>query len=279
MAKTLDVSSISNDFIYNMVDFYLDEVMQVKGQNNLVDATVGLVDCIMSYYLMARQNGVVDLEASRKMLSLKLKNSPVISIEGKIDLHSRFSEYEPKLLSHLSSNYEDILIPDDPEALKQIRYQLNRELEPRPEVVVESVNEKINQLELKLRQEIDAMTKAVTGKTQTPAKRPNKPEVSASIKADKPNTNLQIPRRHSASQEQVVPIPRLDLSPIINRRDREDAVAKGTMIYERPKGSTLGSPEDELRAALDRLKSRINTPFVNIILASVVLKAATTLLS
>lgn len=73
MIKTFDISDIQYDFIYQMINYYLTEI-SLKPNGDLVESTTNLVDTIMSYYLLAQKNGVINMENSRKMLSLKLGN-------------------------------------------------------------------------------------------------------------------------------------------------------------------------------------------------------------
>ena len=73
--RTFDLSSVENDFIYQLIDYYLDDISENKPAN-LFTSVNNLVDTIMSFYLLAKKNGVIDIENSRRMLALKMGKDP-----------------------------------------------------------------------------------------------------------------------------------------------------------------------------------------------------------
>ena len=52
--QTLDISNIQNDFIYKLVDYYLEEISKEQS-DNLVQSITNLVDTLLSYYLLAQK--------------------------------------------------------------------------------------------------------------------------------------------------------------------------------------------------------------------------------
>jgi len=83
-----------------MIDCYLNETTKRKGQNMTVSINV-LVDTIMSFYLLAKKNGVIDIDDSRKILTLKLNkdnshhqidlsNTSIPEIDNILDSHASF---------------------------------------------------------------------------------------------------------------------------------------------------------------------------------------------
>lgn len=73
--KIFDITDIQNDFIYKLVDYYLEEI-SLEPSDNIPKSITNLVDTIMSYYLLAKKNGVIDLTNSRKLLILKMGKKP-----------------------------------------------------------------------------------------------------------------------------------------------------------------------------------------------------------
>ena len=104
--RSFDVSNVENDFIYQLVDHYLTDI-SINPSNDLYASINNLVDTILSYYMSAKQNGVIDLENSRRMLALKLGKDPGDKINEEstklIDDMSRLEEY----LKHRNSTEAD----------------------------------------------------------------------------------------------------------------------------------------------------------------------------
>lgn len=75
--KTFDISNIQNDFIYKLIDYYLDEI-SVEPSDDIIKSITNLVDTIMSFYLLAQSNGVINIANSRKLLEFKLNKNNFI---------------------------------------------------------------------------------------------------------------------------------------------------------------------------------------------------------
>lgn len=71
--KTFDITDIQNDFIYKLIDYYLDETTN-QPLFNLSMSISNMVDTVMSFYLLSHRNGVINVDNSRKMLDTKINN-------------------------------------------------------------------------------------------------------------------------------------------------------------------------------------------------------------
>jgi hypothetical protein len=95
MIKSLDISNIHNDLIYKMIDCYLNEIAKQNSYNKIKSINK-LVDTIMSFYVSAKKNGVIDIDNSRKILMTKLNQQQipvsVPEIDDILDSHSSFLE-------------------------------------------------------------------------------------------------------------------------------------------------------------------------------------------
>ncbi len=96
---TFDISDINNDFIYQLIDYYLEEISSEPSED-LTQSITNLVDTIMSFYLLAQKNNVINIENSRKLLSLKMDKNPKDSIlEQCKELDKEFDELEKYWIS------------------------------------------------------------------------------------------------------------------------------------------------------------------------------------
>ena len=94
--KILEISTIENDFIYKMVELYLDQLSS-EPSDDLIWSINNLVDTIMSFYLVAKQNSVIDIDNSRKLLELKLDNRKDKILSQCEQLNEDFEEFEKYL--------------------------------------------------------------------------------------------------------------------------------------------------------------------------------------
>lgn len=76
-AEQLDISNIENDFIYKLISYYLDDI-SLEPVDDIIGSITNLVDTIMSFYLLAKKNGRVDIENSRKILAIKMNNNNIL---------------------------------------------------------------------------------------------------------------------------------------------------------------------------------------------------------
>lgn len=106
--KTFDLTNTKNDFIYNVLDFYFEEITKQPSEN-IVESISNLVDTSLSYYLLARKNNVIDLSNSRKLLSVKLgKEYDTHSsiLKKHVQINNKFDNLEKHL--HLLSEKKDM---------------------------------------------------------------------------------------------------------------------------------------------------------------------------
>lgn len=104
--KTFDISSIQNDFIYKLVDYYLEEI-SLEPSQNITESITNMVDTIMSFHLLAQKNGVIDVSNSRKFLALKTgkSDSPYYEQDNNLldqcnKLSENFEEFEKYLINN-----------------------------------------------------------------------------------------------------------------------------------------------------------------------------------
>lgn len=70
--KTLDISEVENDFIYQLLDTYLTKIVQAPPANLDLSITK-LINTVINYYTAARQNELIDVETARRLFNLKTK--------------------------------------------------------------------------------------------------------------------------------------------------------------------------------------------------------------
>lgn len=145
MDRSLDISHTKNDLIYQLIDYYLEEVSK-NPPSNVVESISDTVNLIMNYYFLARKNGVIDIDESRRLLDIKIRSDGkgMNLLEESTKLCNDFDE--------LTKNTVDLPLIEkmDNELINQ--QQINENITS--EI---TIDEKLKNMELRLKEDLCRM--------------------------------------------------------------------------------------------------------------------------
>ena len=210
--QTIDPTNIQNNFIYNLVDYYLEEISS-QPPDNILQSVANITNTIMSYYLLVQKN------------SQRCATDITDSCLDENNL-SQCKELEKYLVSTTDKSCQNNLSPIVPFTLTQIDELLDDHEKFMLDISKQS---------------------------------------SVQVNPTNNDNNWQ------NSQSTIIPENTItDISPIKNTN-----IISQSAIEIMTKDSTAEKHMDKLDEAFDKLYSRINTPFINLIIIVVVLKFAT----
>lgn len=241
MSKVIDITDNQNDFIYRMVDFYLQESTKhpTSNPNHITTELTALVDNIMSYYVLGRNYQVFDIETARKNIAAIRSHDKRASI----------------------TSMQDISLDN----LAEIRQHLNQVTALQPEIPATDTTSQIQALEAKLRREIEALSAGCGGVSA--AKQSKVTTVPAPIPAPVP---ALVPAPVPALVPAPVPTPAAAARTVVPPLDLG-------LLHSESEPAFV--PSQDLVSALRQLKTRINTPFVHLVVTSIIFKLATSYLA
>jgi hypothetical protein len=271
--------NIQNDFIYKLIDYYLEEI-STEPSDNIIQSIVNIVDTMMSFYLLAQNNGVTDITNSRKMLSLKINNitkdhhllnqfQDLESLEKNLldciktttknnddgipDLNNKNHECDIPLIEELLKNHEKFMSEisrqsSDIKSVDKINFfktDMKKSDQESAEIIAISTIDKITSLENKLNKNIELSESVLKNKL----KKSNFISQSAIEIMAKQNIINDTNILNMYTEKIKNDLPKLDIS--IDQRI------------------------NKLDEAFKRLYSRLNSPLINLIIAAVFFKITT----
>lgn len=269
---TFDISNVENDFIYKMIEYYLEQVTKEPSMN-LIDSINNMVDTIMSYYLLAKRNGVINVTNARKMLALKLGKDPFEMNEDLLDQYQNLNEEFEKLESYLVDLSEKPVqqMEDNNEEVAKIDELINNhqdfitEMERKKMDIKNNIN-KTNQIN----EEQDNVNYDAVDKITYLEKKLNADieSIEESLKESKKNF------MENKNEKQDI-ISQSDIDIMVSKKNKNKKnyeVEKNEVEDNDKSNSSLSSYQEKLDDAFQRLNSRLNTPLVNLIIAVIFLK-------
>ncbi|XWV24619.1 putative ORFan [Tupanvirus deep ocean] len=290
--ESFDITNIQNDFIYKLVDYYLDEI-STEPSENIMQSIANLVDTIMSFYMLAQKSGVIDVTNSRKMLSLKLGKHPNedIILDQCQQLNNEFEELEKflvekskpkqnitqeKIQENTDNNIKiDCGLPEIDELLKNhekfmsevskqssdIRSIDNNSLtiSETKKIIVETSDINANITPMEVIEKITALENKLKENIETS-------ENTIKNKFGK-NTNI-------ISQSAIENMAKNNITTDTNSLNTDEKI----LIKKYAEECSTTSTErhmDKLDEAFGKLYSRLNTPLINLIIAIIILKITT----
>ena len=267
--RTLDISTIQNDFIYKLIDFYLEEIT-ITPSTDISQSITNLVDTIMSYYLLARQNGVINISNARKMLSLKLgKNPPNDNILNQCQkLSGEFEQLEKYIMDSIDN--KEKMINDK---IKEIPKSLV--VEQKFEDLLDSHKDFISNIQKK-KTELDSQIVVPEINTYKNAyenayeNKKNKNIQEQNIGPNKKISNLKTKLRKNIQNMQSALSSNQVRGKIFDKKSKMEQ-DENINHYTEPEKPT------KLNEAMEQLYSRLNTPVINLFVVIIIFKAMTKL--
>jgi hypothetical protein len=290
--KTMDISNIQNDFIYKIVDYYLHEVTLEKPVD-ITDSINNLIDTLMSYYLIAKQNGVIDINNSRKLLAIKLGKDPSIvddniltqfeklnidflelekvMINDGIKQNSEMNQidnnqYDIPEIDNLLSDHKQFMLDvtkkkqsikpfDDINHIMPINEINQSDSDKQRDLTPVEMIDKITILENKLKADIKMINTALK-QSGTLVKNPDiisHPDIDNMSRVSKNRNNLKLGNEQNETNQ-------LNQETQSNKQN-SDLYAVNT-----------NTNTDRLDEAYQKLSKRLNTPLVNLVIAIIVFR-------
>ena len=256
--RTLDISTIQNDFIYKLIDFYLEEIT-ITPSTDISQSITNLVDTIMSYYLLARQNGVINISNARKMLSLKLgKNPPNDNILNQCQkLSGEFEQLEKYIMDSIDN--KEKMINDK---IKEIPKSLV--VEQKFEDLLDSHKDFISNIQKK-KTELDSQITIP----------PLKEQIIQELKSCKLPVMAENKKNKKITEEMIEPnkkIANLKTKLRKNIQNIQSTLSTNHIIQK-----SFDEKPTKLNEALEQLYSRLNTPIINLFIVIFIFKGITKL--
>jgi hypothetical protein len=105
-----DNKDIQNDFIYKLVNYYLEE-MSLRSDDNTTQSVANFVNTIMSFYLLIQQNGTKsDNDMPNQTLNKNSSECDIPLIEELLKNHEKFMSENSKQLINIKSIDSDNFI-------------------------------------------------------------------------------------------------------------------------------------------------------------------------
>lgn len=246
--NTLDISNINNDFIYQMIRYYLEKTSNNEEKINIHDSVNNLVDTITTYYFVGKKSGVFDINKARQILK------------------NKFSELDAKIIDQYIEKVqnEDVDIGEKKSSTNPFDQTLNllEDILKSNDLFIKNVGETIreqyteiqNQTEYfnKLRNELNTNTDIVVVPVNT----------YKDTLVDRKAAEPIILKSQQKNIDNMSDKPIYHVEPV--EKKSVDVILEPTIIPE--------SSKIALRKSLEKLYSRLNTPVINIIIGFILYK-------
>lgn len=293
--ETFDITNIHNDFIYRLIDYYLDEI-SLEPSYDINSSITNLVDTLMSYYLLAQKNGVIDVPNSRKILMLKMYNNSNIgnnNLLGKCkQLNGEFEQLEKYLIdknqqTNLDETKNKPNKPNKIDSTDNITYDI-----PQIDDLIKNHGQFMSKISEQL-SDIYNNTSRIRDKIDNSDDTRSTPEVTIdkiTSLENKLKTNIKtvgttlqnnLQTRNNIPQSDIdtaypIHIQTNNSDPkFVNILDTEE---KNIIKKFSQDISNKGKHMDKLNEAFKQLYLRLNTPIINLIITIIILKIAAYLL-
>lgn len=261
--QTLDISNVQNDFIYKLIDFYLEEIT-LSAPDNISQSVINLVDTLMSYYLLAQQNGVINIDNARQMLSIKMGKDPNPNnnvLEQCKKLGDDFEELEKYIINSISNPIVEAEINDNSKTNSKQNFKLNSKLDE----LLDTHNNFMSDIQ-KQSSDIDKNNELLEN------------IIGAKImvqdtKKEKINKKTTKPKSEPITAQLIS---KIDIEPVANIMSEPIELS----LDIAPDLATQAPIEHSTRLeeAMQQLYSRINTPLVNLLIGIFIVKCINRLL-
>lgn len=289
--ETFDITNIHNDFIYRLIDYYLDEI-SLEPSYDINSSITNLVDTLMSYYLLAQKNGVIDVPNSRKILMLKMYNNSNIgnnNLLGKCkQLNGEFEQLEKYLIdknqqTNLDETKNKPNKPNKIDSTDNITYDI-----PQIDDLIKNHGQFMSKISEQL-SDIYNNTSRIRDKIDNSDDTRSTPEVTIdkiTSLENKLKTNIKtvgttlqnnLQTRNNIPQSDIdtaypIHIQTNNSNPkFVNILDTEE---KNIIKKFSQDISNKGKHMDKLNEAFKQLYLRLNTPIINLIITIIILKIA-----
>ena len=289
--ETFDITNIHNDFIYRLIDYYLDEI-SLEPSYDINSSITNLVDTLMSYYLLAQKNGVIDVPNSRKILMLKMYNNSNIgnnNLLGKCkQLNGEFEQLEKYLIdknqqTNLDETKNKPNKPNKIDSTDNITYDI-----PQIDDLIKNHGQFMSKISEQL-SDIYNNTSRIRDKIDNSDDTRSTPEVTIdkiTSLENKLKTNIKtvgttlqnnLQTRNNIPQSDIdtaypIHIQTNNSDPkFVNILDTEE---KNIIKKFSQDISNKGKHMDKLNEAFKQLYLRLNTPIINLIITIIILKIA-----
>ncbi|XWV25855.1 putative orfan [Tupanvirus soda lake] len=289
--ESFDITNIQNDFIYKLVDYYLDEI-STEPSENIMQSIANLVDTIMSFYMLAQKSGVIDVANSRRMLSLKLGKFPSedIILDQCQQLNNEFEELEKFLVDNANTIKQNI-IEDNSNSSNNTKLDCGlpeiEELLKNHEKFMSEVSKQSSDIRsIDNNSLVISDTKKLTNETSDINANITPIEVIQKITAleNKLKENIEISEhtlknkfgknQNIISQSAIESMAKNNITTDTNSLNTDEKL----LIKRYAQECSITSTErhmNKLDEAFKKLYSRFNTPLINLIIAVIILKITT----
>lgn len=280
--KTLDISNIQNDFIYKLIDYYLEEIT-LELPHDINKSVMNLVDTVMRFYLLAQQHGVINISDSRKILELNINKNKTDN--DSLNQAEQFSEEFKKLEKYLTNNVN-----------KHINIQKNSNKENESKCNVPQIDEllqdhenfmseilkqssDIKNSEIKIMNDTAATTalvsppiKQVKLESEVPSLTPTEVIDKITILENKlkKSRNNNFNKINGKTIISDFDISTSETNYLLNTNEKN--VIKKYSHNNQTSNYSVNVYKDKLNEALKKLYSRLDTPLINIIITIVIIK-------